>query len=119
MKKYYAFLLVALSFATALAQDRTIDSLKQVLKTAKHDTTLVSAYLMLGEAYYIQNPNSALKLWEKAHEITERNLKLASLNTRSRKQYLNYLATSFNNIGCIYIYNGDITKALDYFTKAG
>ena len=51
-----------------------IDSLKKVIKTASHDTSVCTAYLAWGGEVYLQNPDTAIVLWTKAYDIATGNL---------------------------------------------
>lgn len=102
-----------------------IDSLKKVIANVEKacpepciaDTGRINAYLSLGEQIYMQNPDSAVALWQLSKLISE---KLLAINppiqiVNSAKQYL---SSALNNIGYIYDSQGNIPKALEYFHKS-
>ena len=109
-------------FKTITAQDNhTIDSLKQVIKTAKHDTTRINALFKLGEQLIFSNPDTTLIIEQQALSIADKNLTgfknlsgLAALKDTLLKQK----ASALNNIGYIYMNQGDIPKALEYLNKS-
>ncbi len=122
---------------TSGERSRTIDSLKSVIDLAEHDTSVCIAYLSWGEEVYLNNPDTALILWQKAHDIAERNLAssppTSSADGSSKanaeeeasakagtlhKKYLSTLADALNNIGYIYENQGDIPKGLEYYHKS-
>ncbi len=64
---------------------RTIDSLKLALKNAKHDTTRANSLLALGEALYLNKPDSALIFWNQGKDLAQKN---ANTSTGSLKIFL-------------------------------
>lgn len=88
------------------AQDKTIDSLKLALKTAKYDTSIIKTSLELGETIYLYNPKDALGLWTNAKILAEKGATTASPTTAPF--YLKHLALVLNNIGFIVQQRGDI-----------
>ena len=96
---------------------RTIDSLKQVIKTAKHDTTRISAYYAWGDVYLYLIPDTAMIYYEKSKALAEKFLafKLSSNVAYTAKKQL---ANALNNIGYIYSNQGDIPKAIEYYNKS-
>jgi serine phosphatase RsbU (regulator of sigma subunit)/Tfp pilus assembly protein PilF len=109
------FLLYFFLQATAFTQPRT-DSLRRALQHARHDTTKVSAMIFLGEEIYLNQPDSALMLWEKAFTIADKNLQQEK-QAVLRKTYLTYGALALNNIGFIQS-RKDVKKALYHFEKS-
>jgi len=109
-----------LTFAVHALDQGGIDSLKSVIETTEHDTSVCDTYLRWGEEVYIANPDTALILWQKAYDIAKKNLP----NGQSvplpalEKKYLSSLADALNNIGYIYQSQGDIQKGLKYYFKA-
>ena len=119
--------LQSLIFNYCFGQDRTIDSLKLTLKTAKHDTTRCVILAQLAEVA----PDGE---WEKFNEqlknLAETNLKnLSNLQRQSvefknsnssflTKKFKKHLANSLNNIGTIFDTQGDNAKALEYYDKS-
>ena len=127
-------LTISLLFAlcgSSVAQDQhIIDSLKAVIEAAKHlpnrqagDTSVCNAYLSWGEEVYLNDPDTALILWQNAHDIAKENLASglpagqAGPPTTLEKKYLSLLAEALNNIGYIYKSQGDIPKGLEYYHK--
>ncbi|MBN4061792.1 tetratricopeptide repeat protein [Bacteroidales bacterium AH-315-I05] len=94
-----------------------VDSLKLVIATAKHDTSICNAYLSWGEEVYLNNPDTALILFHVAREIAEENLDNDPVDLLKRK-YLFFLAEAFNNIGTIHHAQGNFHRALDNFHKS-
>ena len=118
VKRYFIALLIFLSTFGVHAQDRrTIDSLKSVIEDAKNDTSVCEAYLLFGEQVYLSNLDTALILWQNAHDIAKKNL-AASPTTSLKKKHLFFLAEALNNIGYIYGEKGDIQKQAEYYHKS-
>lgn len=117
MKKVLLYLFVILQ-VVCIAQTSQLDSLKLAFKKAKHDTTRIQIYLSWGVQIYLQQPDSALVLWEKASNIAKYNLEKRPQEQIQSTLIKKYLAESLNNIGNIYFNQGDITKALDYWVKS-
>ncbi len=108
-------LLSLVTFSIKLkAKANRIDSLKNALKLANHDTSRCTILNALIEA----EPND--KIWPQynAHlfNITEINLKKAG--NPFRNFYLKKHAIALSNIGFEYNTKGEIRKAIEYFNKA-
>ncbi|PCH91756.1 MAG: hypothetical protein COB85_08780 [Bacteroidetes bacterium] len=118
IRRYFIALLFSLSAITAQAQSsRIVDSLKSVIIEAEHDTSVCNAYLIWGEQVYMNNPDSALILFQKSHDLAEKNLTVGHQPTLQKK-YLWSLAEAQNNIGYIYNSQGNMPKALEYYLKS-
>ncbi|OFX46498.1 MAG: hypothetical protein A2046_15510 [Bacteroidetes bacterium GWA2_30_7] len=99
------------------AQTKTIDSLRQVIKTAKHDTTKINAYSAWGEQIYMQLPDSAISLWKISEKIAN-DLLASHPGTQIAGTTKKLLASSLNNIGYIYQMKGNIPMAIEYDSKS-
>ena len=115
MKKIILIICLFLGLSLT-AQNRTIDSLKLVLKSAKHDTTRCT---ILNAMVEVEEDDS---LWQKYNDqlkaIAEKNLASSSLSGPLKKNYLQHLANSLNNIGFFYNSTGEIKKALDNCSRS-
>ncbi|MGZ3865015.1 MAG: tetratricopeptide repeat protein [Bacteroidia bacterium] len=100
------------------AQSKYIDSLRLLLKNAKHDTVRADIYLTWGEQIYLDQPDSAVILWQKVQQISEREAKKNPSNTRLHNSYLELLSSALNNIATVYENRGDIIKSLDYHHRS-
>jgi len=109
--------ILLLSYSLKAQDQRTVDSLKSVIEAAKHNTSVCNAYLSWGEEVYMSNPDTAVILFHKARETAERNL-AAGPPPALEKKYLSSLADALNNIGYIYMNQGDIPKALEFYHKS-
>ena len=107
LKKFHIF--IFLTFVFNLVNAQNIDSLKQCLKTAKHDTSRLIVLEQLAELA----PDGE---WEKYNEelnfIASRNLK-TDPGKHLEYIYIKYKAVYLNNIGTIYEAKGEIKKAIN------
>lgn len=99
-------------------QQHAIDSLKNIVATAQHDTTKINAYIAWDNLIYISDPKLDEELNEKIVALAEQNLDKESLTTQERLKYRKLLAHAVNCLGIIYVNKGEISKALDYYTRA-
>ena len=97
-------------------QNAQIDSLKQVIESAIHDSSIVNAYLEWDNIIYISDPELDLQLNKKIIEICNENL-VNKLSVKSNGFFQNIMAGSYNNIGIIYMDQGNYEQALEYYDK--
>ena len=96
-------------------QNKTIDSLKNELKTVKHDTLRSSVLLQLGESLLNIKPDSALKYFLEVKDISEKKI------TNSKELitvYKKNLGSAYNNIGMFFQMKGQILKAIESNKKS-
>ncbi|MBL4715506.1 MAG: hypothetical protein JKX95_02640, partial [Bacteroidia bacterium] len=102
-----------------LSANRRIDSLQSAYQTATHDTTKINILLSWGDEIYINKPDSALILWTKARDITnkclKRNSKFTELELLTLKKAK---ADAFLNIGYFYGMKGNQKLYLKYAINA-
>jgi len=109
-------LLAMMSFVSvslcAQGEEPRFDSLRNVLKSAVHDSTRVKLYADLTDACSLDEILTyavpGVKLCEKA--IAEKR--------EPTRFYLWYYGGLLNNIGYYYSRHGDVSKALEYYKKA-
>lgn len=101
-----------------VAQNKYIDSLTFALKSAKHDSVRAEIYLYWGEQIYLDQPDSAVLLWQKVQQISEREAKKNASNKRLHKAYSELLSSALNNIATVYENRGDIIKSLEYHHRS-
>jgi len=117
LKKFVLILLIVLNLFQHLqlnAQKRTVDSLKLVLKNAKHDSTKCLTLRLL---FNLETDNK-LKM-----ELTKQRLNIAesNLSGNNKTEHLFFLTQKANalaNIGIIYAVQGDMPKTLEYYHKS-
>ena len=109
LKQIYLCIILCLLYASASAQN--IDSLKQCLKIAKHDTSRLAILEQLAEFA----PDGE---WEKYNDelniISEKNLRADP----TKKIFLKYKAVYLNNMGTIYQTTGNSKKAIENFKES-
>jgi tetratricopeptide (TPR) repeat protein len=97
------------------AQNRRLDSLKQELKTARHDSTRCNVLTLLIEAA----PDGE---WEKYNEdlktVSEKNIRFTKNNPTLQNVFKRHYAAYLNNVGFIYNNKGEIDTALSFFNKS-
>ncbi len=94
-------------------QKRQIDSLKMVISKAKHDTTIINAWIAWDNIIYISNPDLDFELNKKIDSLCSLNLS-KSLNKKERKRFLTFKAFALNSFGMISNNIGDYEKALEH-----
>lgn len=98
------------------AQNKTIDSLKLVLKGSKHDTTRVMVLIELSSQLSFSNIDTVTPLCLQALNIIDKDLPNA--NPKEKRAYLILKSVAFNNIGSVLYYKGEINKSFDYQEKS-
>ncbi|MFT7613814.1 MAG: serine phosphatase RsbU (regulator of sigma subunit)/tetratricopeptide (TPR) repeat protein [Parvicellaceae bacterium] len=96
-------------------QEHQIDSLKQVIETAVHDTTLVNAWSVWDNIIYASNPNLDLKLNHKIDSLCSLNL-TKNLTEKVKTKFQQSKGSALNAVGTIHYGHGDYKKAIHYFT---
>ena len=116
MKKFSFITLLIFTYVFVFSQKSARDSLKYLLKNAKHDTTRCT---ILNKMIEIEETDS---IWPKYNEeiknICEAQLKNISADSPLQHTYLTNLAGALNNIGYLAKFKGDVPKALEYYLKS-
>jgi tetratricopeptide (TPR) repeat protein len=97
------------------AQDKTIDSLKLVLKNAKHDSVKIITYQYLSE---IDNEENLEKYVDAAAELIDKQLSSLYKNSSAFISMERYKAANLENLGLVEQNKGNLTKSLDANLKA-
>ena len=114
--KTILFICLSIISLSAFSQLNVVDSLKQILNNAKHDTTRCSILNQLIEG---GEPDSVWpKYNEKIKNICETQLKKIGNHSPLQYTYLRNLAGALNNIGYLAKFKGDIPKALEYYLQS-
>ncbi len=102
----------------SIEEQHHIDSLNKIISNAKsHDTSLAGAYISLSEILYVSNIDTLKPLCEKAIIIAEKALE-GKPNKTIKNNLLASLSAALNNIGYIYMQQGDVPNALGNFHKS-
>lgn len=100
------------------SQLQKIDSLKNVIATAKHDTSKINAFEAWDNIIYVSNPSLDQKLNEDIIKLSEINLRKENLSDGEQKKFKKSLALAQNSLGIVFYNKGEYSKALDYYSKS-
>jgi tetratricopeptide (TPR) repeat protein len=108
---------ICISGYTSLAQNKTIDSLLQVIKISNHDTTRCFLLNIIVESYAEES------IWVKHNNqmrnLAEKNLKeLGPADSLTKNVFLKYLSLALNNFGYLSDSKGNIPLAIDYYSRS-
>ncbi len=118
MKTYQITLFITCLIANVgFSQPNKIDSLTQIIKQAKHDTTRCFALITIGEQYYYRNPDSALIVLEKAESLAKFNIGKEKTEQIVYRFKL-WLAYALNLKGYVYNAKGESKSALNVFKES-
>ncbi len=140
MKKLIISALIIFTTANLYAQNRTMDSLKLALRTAREDSDKIRLLVYIAGPYMWNTPDTAIKYAMQAWRLAlvsnhPGRLKLAPAGILSealsaKGNYSKALEIDlqalqiekgedvFFGIGNVYFYSGDYAKALEYYLKA-
>ncbi len=116
-KSFFVFKLIFLSTITINVKGSEADSLKHVLKTAKHDTTRIETYYELGLFYRRSVPDTAKYFFEKARFLAE-DLLSKDPPQAVKDKAMTELAAAFRGIGIMHYYDNDFTKTKHCYDKS-
>jgi signal transduction histidine kinase len=106
LKKLGLFFLFVMLYAFTKAQNKTIDSLKILLKTEKKDTSRVQLIVQLSYQFENSNPDTALLLAQQGLLLSKKNRFTAGE------------IECLNMTGLIFITTGNYPKALEYLLES-
>jgi len=108
-RKYFKLFFIAVVFIgseSLLAQNNTVDSLKQFIQTSKDDSIKVNALILLSKQNNNDNPQLAIQTAEEAKNIA---LKIA---------YKKGFAFAAKNIGLVFYNQGNYVEAINNWQEA-
>jgi tetratricopeptide (TPR) repeat protein len=105
MKKILLVLIV-LNFSTGHTQDNVRDSLKQLLRNSKEDTSRVIQLEALSFNLLVSNPDTAMIL------------AMEALTLSNRLNFEKGIAISFNSVGNVYNISGNYPKSMELYLQA-
>jgi tetratricopeptide (TPR) repeat protein len=82
------------------------------------DTALLRELVAKGEKCYLQQPDSALLIWQKTVWLINELLTTPDLDNTTKKHLKSQLAASYNGLGYIYRNQGNVPLAIDNNEKA-
>jgi tetratricopeptide (TPR) repeat protein len=106
------------SFAQLTKQQQAqIDSLKQVIETAKHDSTVIKAWKAWDDIIYVSDPELDLELNIKVEALCAKNLD-KPVTKKEKTFFLKAQSSALNNSGIIYMSRGDQEIARSNFMRS-
>lgn len=96
----------------------TIDSLKQSISSAAHDTNKIAAYNAWDNIIYISDPKLDQELNQEIVAIAEKNLKNHNLSAKEKHTFKKSLALALNSLGIIFYNKGENMQALDFYSRS-
>lgn len=113
-QKVICLLAMAMHFSVC-GQNRALDSLRNLIKHATHDTTRAAAYVALTEVFASNSTDSLIPYCNKAIEVADRNL--ATATPAEKASFLKSKALAINNVGYVHYFKGNYAKGLEYYLQ--
>lgn len=121
VKKLLFFIILLSSFNSdaQLTSDEKIQIkvLKREIETAKHDSTIINAWMAWDNIIYSADPDLDFQLNRKIVDLCEKNLK-KSLSKKDSNFFKKNYAQALHNLGIIFFDKGDYAKAVNYFSRS-
>ncbi|MDG1333426.1 MAG: tetratricopeptide repeat protein [Crocinitomicaceae bacterium] len=95
-------------------EKQQIDSLKQLIKTAKHDTTIIRAWMTWDNIIYYQDEDLDFALNKKIDSLCDINLD-KKLTKKQRDFFLKSKAFAQNSFGMIFKMRGKLKSSMDSY----
>lgn len=99
------------------SQEKQVESIKRVITTAKHDSTIINAWIAWDDIIWQVDPDLDFELNSKIKASCVKNLK-KSLSKREKFFYEKNYAKALHNFGSVSYVKGDYAKAINFFTKS-
>jgi tetratricopeptide (TPR) repeat protein len=106
------------SFFTVSAQQKVLDSLKLVLKNARHDTVRCAILNSITETVFEFDPDSALRVSFRAEKLALTNLKTLDKKDKTYRSFLWKLEASLLNSAAINKTLSNYKSAIDLFERS-
>ena len=121
MQKLFSFFIALFIGFSSIAQlsgeeIQQIDSLKEVISTAKHDTIKIKALIAWDNIIFFSEPELDLALNKQILEICESNL-TKKVSGNQKGIYIKNISFSLNNLGIGYSIQGNFEEAISYYRK--
>ena len=94
-----------------------IDSFKEIISRAKHDTIKINALIAWDNIIYVSDAELDFELNQQIAEICNINL-IKELNNIEIQKFNNALSFAYNNIGLLYKKKANYEKALEFLEKS-
>ena len=146
MKKFLLILVLSIGTLNALAQQKQTDSLKQLLRSTKADTSRAKLLVELSRKYYLKKPDSGLiyatqaltiskrignksgqvhalsqigfSLWLLGNRPAALETFIASLNIATAINDQWSIARNYDGMSCVYSEQGEVKTGIAYAHKA-
>jgi tetratricopeptide (TPR) repeat protein len=115
IKKMFFFISCILNL---FSNSQNIDSLKNVLKKAKHDTLRMSMNILMGKALYPIQIDSSLRFFKDASGLAEKNLAKQAIKNDLKIIYKNKFAYSEVWIGYIFVHKNMLNEGIGHYEKS-
>jgi tetratricopeptide (TPR) repeat protein len=117
--KYATAISLLLIISNAYAQDKTIDSLKTILRNPKiHDTTKLRSIATVTDHYYNETDKTYYYLNQLSGSIAYKNYKKKNNSPKLQQVYTNWLAGYYSGRGVEYLHKPNPEKGLAYFDQS-
>ena len=120
MKKLlFILFLLPLASSAQLSTEKLakVDSLKQVIQTAKHDSIVVKSWVAWDNIIWLAEPELDFTLNKKIDSLCAINL-AKEPSEKEKFFFLKSKSFALNSFGIIYKNEGDFAKAINYYTKS-
>ncbi|MBI4646189.1 MAG: tetratricopeptide repeat protein [Bacteroidia bacterium] len=120
MKRFFIItqILICL-FINIYGQNSKLDSLWKEYKKAKHDTRRIKLFLDIGDVYEYQASDTALIYYQKALDLTDKNLASPPTTLPQTVDAFALLkANSLRYIGIVHASQDNYDKAIEYYLKS-
>lgn len=114
MKYKISFLLLWLGL---FGNAQVIDSLLNVYNKANHDTTKIYTLLTIGENIYMQDPDSACRVWKRCLAFSDQKQKLSAGKPVLIRAYRTLSALAVLNLASIDAIKGNLEAATNSYRK--
>lgn len=102
-------------FSTAFAQNRQLDSLRLIIKNAKHDTTRAATMVNFSKEVYNFNPDTVIPVCKSAIEFIDH---AKALNQKEERSFASTKSLAYSNMGFVYLNQGRKDLAFKNWTKS-
>ena len=100
-------------------QNAELDSLWNVFKSCKHDSSRIKMYFEIGYIYEYIIPDSALSIYKKAVALADKNIGKNPYNkSEITKKFARFKGKSIMYMGIVVMDQGNYTLAMEYYNKA-
>jgi len=115
--KIFTLFVLTVGFSS-YSQNKTIDSLRQQINNNTKDTNLCFAYELIGEQFYLNEPDSAIFYWQKAQKVSEQCLPKYSSNKPEFYYFKKNMANMLNNIGLLLQQKNKDAEAMNNYLRS-